>query len=175
MIGRRRCWLSGNQRGFTVLEMMVTLVLTALISLGATMASAQVLNETSRNADYVTANRQAMNAIAWISRDAEMAQVVEGTGVFPTGQLVFTWTTWEDDVDCVVYSLSAGQLRRVKTVNGGAPVETVVAEYINPDPGLTGCVLTSDKLTLKITASVGQGSRVGNVTLTRDTTPRPKL
>ncbi len=80
------------------------------------MASAQVLNQTSRNADYVTASRQAMNAIAWISRDAEMAQIVGGAGTFPTGDLVFTWTTWDDDIDRVVYSLSNGQLRRAFAV-----------------------------------------------------------
>ncbi len=59
--------------------------------------------------------------------------------------------------------------------NDGEPVETVVAEYINPDLNLTSCVLTSGVLTMKITASVGQGDRMRNVTLTHDTAPRPKL
>jgi prepilin-type N-terminal cleavage/methylation domain-containing protein len=173
----RRKWrrVSRSQRGFTIVEMLVTLTLTALIGLGATMASAQVLQQTSRNADYVTASRQAMNAIAWISRDAEMAQEVGGMGTFPTADLVFVWTTWENDIDRVVYSLSNGQLRRSGTVNGGEPSETLVAEYINADPLLTGCVLSDNVLTLKVTASVGQGSQVRDVTLTHNTVPRPRL
>jgi prepilin-type N-terminal cleavage/methylation domain-containing protein len=173
----QRMWrpISRSQRGFTIVEMIVTLTLTALISLGASMASAQVLNQTSRNADYVTASRQAMNAIAWISRDAEMAQVVGGADTFPTGDLVFTWTTWEDDDVRAVYSLVDGQIMRTLTINDNEPSETVVAEYINPDIDLTNCVLTSDVLTVKITASVGQGSRVRNVTLIHDTSPRPRL
>ena len=174
MISRRRR-LSGNQRGFTIVEMMVTLALTAVISLGASMASAQVLNQTSHNANYVTASRQAMNAISWISRDAQMAQVVDGASSFPAGHLVFTWTTWDNDVDRVVYSLSNGQLRRAWAVNDAEPVETVVAEYINPNPSLTGCDANNNMLSLKITASVGQGSRISDVTLTHDTTLRPKL
>ena len=166
----------GDQRGFTILEMLVTVMLTALISLGASMASAQVLNQTARNTDYTTASRQAMNAIYWISQDAQMAQVTLGADVFPdAGDLVFSWTTWENEVDTVVYSMSGGELRRRYSVNGDEPVEIVIAGYINPDPDLTGCVLDDGVLSLKVTASVGEGDKVVDVTRTRDTISRPNL
>jgi len=156
--------------------MLVSVTLTAMLSLGASMASAQVLNETARNTDYTTASRQAMNAIYWISQDAQMAQVTLGTDVFPdAGDLVFSWTTWENEVDTVVYSITGSELRRSYSVNGGEPVEIVVAGYINPDPGLTGCVMDDGRLSLKVTASVGEGDTVVNVTRTRDTISRPNL
>jgi prepilin-type N-terminal cleavage/methylation domain-containing protein len=164
-----------SQRGFTILEMLVTLALVGFISLGASMASAQVLNETTRNTDYATASRQAMNAIYWISRDAQMAQVVLGDDVFPeAGDLVFTWTTWENQREQVTYSLAGGELRRWYS-NDGEPVETVVAEYIDPDPNLTNCVSDGGVLSLMITASVGEGSRAVSVTRTHDITSRPNL
>jgi prepilin-type N-terminal cleavage/methylation domain-containing protein len=176
MIYRRLRLYFKDQRGFTILEMLVSVALTALISLGASMASIQVLNQTARNTDYTTASRQAMNAIHWISQDAQMAQVTLGADTFPdTGDLVFTWTTWENEVDTVVYSVSGGELRRQYSVSGGEPVETVIAGYINPDPDLTGCVLDDGVLSLKVTASVGEGDTVVDVTRTRDIISRPNL
>jgi prepilin-type N-terminal cleavage/methylation domain-containing protein len=167
---------SGGQRGFTIVEMLVSLALTGLIGLGATMASAQVLNHTSRNSDFTTASRQAMNAIYWVSRDAQMAQTIAGADAFPeAGDLVFSWTTWDNEVDRVVYTLADGRLRRQYSVDGEDPVETLVADYINPDPGLTGCVWTGGVLNIKITASVGQGDRVIDVTRTHNVTSRPNL
>jgi prepilin-type N-terminal cleavage/methylation domain-containing protein len=165
----------GSQCGFTILEMLVTLVLIGFISLGASMASAQVLKETTRNTDYVTASRQAMNAIFWISRDAQMAQTILGDDVFPeAGALVFTWTTWENQHEQVTYSLADGELRR-RYSNDGEPVETIVAECINPDPNLTNCVSDGGVLSLMITASVGEGSRAVSVTRTHGIASRPNL
>ncbi len=165
-----------SQGGFTILEMLVAVALTALISLGASMASVQVLNETARNTDYTTASRQAMNAIHWISQDAQMAQITLGADVFPdAGNLTFTWTTWENEVDRVVYSVSGGELKRQFFVGDGEPVETVIAQYISDDPGLTSCVSDNGVLSLKVTASVGEGDKVVNVTRTRDTISRPNL
>jgi hypothetical protein len=176
MILRRLRLLARGQGGFTVLEMVVSLVLTSLIGLGASMASAQVLQQTSHNSDFATASRQAMNAIYWISRDAQMAQVTAGADAFPeAGDLVFTWTTWDNEVGRAVYTLSDGELRRQYSVDGGDPAVTLVAEYINADPGLTSCVWAGGVLTLRITASVGGGSRVVNVTRTHDITSRPNL
>ena len=147
MIYRKLRLLSRSQRGFTILEMLVTVALTGI-----------------------------MNSINWISRDAQMAQVIQGAEVFPdSGDLVLTWTTWENDVDRVVYSVSDGQLKRTYTVSGINPLVTVVAYNINDDHDLTHCVFSDGVLSLTITASVGEGSRVADVTCTHDTTSRPNL
>ena len=165
-----------NQRGFTMIEMLVSLAITGFISLGATIASAQVLNETARNNDATAASRQSMNAIFWISRDAQMALTTAGAANFPnTGNLTFTWKEWDNSVHQASYSLVNGELRRAYSVDGGTENFTLVAEYINPDAALTNSVSDNGVLTVKITSSVGEGDRIVNITKSRQVASRPNL
>lgn len=164
-----------NEAGLTLIEVLVSMAITSLIGLGAAMSSAQVLNETSRNNDYNTASRSAMNAVHWISRDAQMAQVINGYAGFPqTSDLSLAWTDWNNSSHNATYSLENGQLRRIYTVDGNI-TETVIAEYINPDADMTYCTSENGTLTLTITGTVGEGSRSIDVTRIRDMTARPKL
>ncbi len=71
-----------EQAGYTLIELMAAMVITGLIGLGATISIFQVLTQTSKNSDYTTASRNAMNAIHWISRDAMMAQTMDGVERF---------------------------------------------------------------------------------------------
>ncbi len=175
MIFRKIRLFYKNQAGFTLIEMMVALVITGFIGLGATMASGQVLNQTSRNSDYTTASRNAMNAIHWISRDAMMAQSMDGTEGFPQNEnLSLNWVEWDNTVHSANYSLENGILRRAYS-DGGQITDTVISEYINPDEEMTNCVSYNGTLTLTITSSVGEGSKVVNVTRVREITSRPSL
>ncbi len=167
--------LRQNEAGLTLIETLVSLAITGLIGLGAAMSSAQVLNETSRNNDYTTASRSAMNAVHWISRDAQMAQVISGYAGFPqTSDLSLSWIDWNNSSHNATYSLEAGQLRRIYTADGET-TETVIAEYINSSANMTYCTSDNGTLTLTITGTVGEGSRVANVTRIREMTARPKL
>jgi prepilin-type N-terminal cleavage/methylation domain-containing protein len=164
-----------NQAGFTLIELMAAIVITGFISLGATIASGQVLNETSRNTDYTTASRNAMNAIHWISWDAMMAQSISGTQVFPqNGNLSLSWVEWDNSVHSANYSLQNGILRRTYS-DGSQVTSIVIAEYINPNAQMTNCTSFNGTLTLTITSSVGEGSKVTNVTRVREITSRPNL
>jgi prepilin-type N-terminal cleavage/methylation domain-containing protein len=164
-----------SETGFTLIEVLVSLAITSIIGLGATIASGQVLNETARNSDYTTASRNAMNAIHWISRDALMAQTISGVAGFPqTSDLSLAWVDWGNSSHNATYSLENGQLRRTYT-DGTQITENLVAEYINPDAELTNCSSLNGTLTVTITASVGEGARIINVTEVHDMTARPKL
>ncbi len=164
-----------NESGFTLIEILVSLAITSLIGLGATMSSFQVLNETSRNNDYTTASRNAMNAVYWMSRDAQMAQIISGVTGFPeTSDLSLSWIEWENSSHNVTYTIENGQLLRTYDVDGQI-TETLIAEYINTSTNKTSCVSFNGTLTLTITSSVGEGSRVVNVTRIREMTARPKL
>ena len=167
-----------EQRGFFLTEMLASLAIAGLIGLGATIASAQVMNQTARNNDYTTASRHTLNAIQWISRDIQAAQTIEGWAGFPaTDNLTLTWTAWDNTVNQAVYYVVNGQLKRSYSVDGGAPRVTLVAEYINSDAAMTNCVPDSDNvvLTLTITGSVGAGSTIVDVTKVREITARPRL
>jgi len=175
MILRKISQFYKNQAGFTLIELMVALVISGIIGLGATVSSGQVLNQTSRNSDYTTASRNAMNAIHWISRDAMMAQNINGAEGFPQNEdLSLNWVEWDNTVHSANYSLENGILRRIYS-DGSQVTNTIIAQYINSDAELTNCVSYNGTLTLTITSSVGEGSKVVNITRVREIISRPQL
>ena len=166
--------ISKGQKGLTLIEVITALAITGLIGLGAAMATGQILTQAARNSDYTTASQHTMNAIYWISRDAQMSQDVKPDGVsgFP---LTLSWTEWDNSEHQVTYSMEDDMLRRSYSVNGGAPSETVVAQHIDSVSGNTNCELTSGVLTLKVTTTIGEGVHAISVTRVREITPRPGL
>ena len=174
MIFRKIKLFHKNQSGFTLIEVIVSMAITGFIGLGANMSIVQLLNETSRNNDFTTASRNAMNAIYWIGRDAQMAQVISGAAGFPgTNGLSLSWIDWDNGAHTAVYSIEDGQLWRNYTFDG--TTKTLIAEYINPSANMTSCTSVNGTLTLTITSSVGGGSRVIDVTRIRAMTARPLL
>jgi len=159
----------------TLIEILVSLAITSLIGLGASVSSFQVINVTSRNNDYTTASRNAMNAVYWISRDAQMAQIISGVPGFPqTADLSLSWMDWNNSSHNATYSLENGSLKRSYNVDGQI-TETLIAEYINSSPDSTNCTSVNGTLMLRITSSVGEGSRIIDVTRVRTMTARPNL
>ncbi len=174
MIRRILAFIRRKQAGTSLIELIVALAVTASIGLGAAVSSAQVLTQTSRNADYTTASRHTLNAVQWVSGDVQMAQTIETEGAtgFP---LTLTRMTWDNVVYQVVYDLEDGGLVRRYYIDGEGPYETLVAEYINPDAALTHCSTDNGVLSLTITGSVGEGDLVSSVTKVRQITSRPNL
>lgn len=164
-----------GQAGFTLIELLVSLVITGIIGLGASVASFQVLDNTTRNNNYDTASRNVMNAMYWIGRDTVMAQTINGTTGFPaTSNLSLKWKTW-DNTECLVnYTLQDGQLRRIFS-DGTQVTQTLIAQYINSDPVKTYCSTDNGTMTFVITSSVGEGNKIADVTRTREIASRPNL
>lgn len=164
-----------SQAGFTLVEMLAALAITGVLSLGASVASIQILQQTSKDNAYTVASRSAVNAIAWISRDALMAQSVTGCDDFPeTGPLVFTWTGWDNNPCSANYSVSGGELWRAFS-DGSNIVNTFIAANISGDKELTWCTSDNGTIALNVTGTYGQGDRAITITKSRVITNRPKL
>ena len=178
MVRRLKSIFKAGQSGFTLLEMMLALVIISIVTLGVTMANAQIMTQTSRNTDFTVASRQALNAAYWISRDAQMSHSINGVSGFPqTDNLTIVWKEWDNTEHVAVYSLQGNQLMREYSVDGGPTETTLIADYINPDPVKTYCPPPSDNGTLEliITSSVGQGDRVVDFTKEFHITSRPGI
>jgi prepilin-type N-terminal cleavage/methylation domain-containing protein len=165
-----------SQSGYTFIEMVAVLAISGIIALGAMVANYQLINQTAKNNDYTAANRHVLNAIQWISHDAQMAQDVSGASGFPaTSNLTLSWTTWDNETVQVVYSVANGQLRRNYTAGAGPTQQLLVSQYIDIDPASTNCTWANGELTITVTGSVGEGSRIATVTKEKTITSRPNL
>lgn len=156
MIFHRLGLLNKNQRGFTLVEMIIVLAIVGVIAGGTTMTVFQVINGSASTSNHMTAIRQVQNAGYWVSRDAQMAQIVEPAlspdlDGFP---LTLTWTDRYGSDHQVVYSLvdmpSNGlkYLQRSHSVNG-TTATTIVAEFIDPDEThcyLYKCLICGERL-----------------------------
>jgi prepilin-type N-terminal cleavage/methylation domain-containing protein len=164
-----------NERGLTLIEIIVSLAITGFIALGASVSSVQLMNQSSRNNDYTAASRNAMNAIYWVGRDAQMSQVFSGDAGFPlTSDLSMAWEDWNNISYNVTYSLEDGKLLRTFT-SGGQSTVSLIAEYINDSADKTSCTTNNGTMIFTITSSVGEGSKIIDVTRTREITARPQL
>jgi len=145
-----------NQKGFTIIEIVITLAITGLIIVAVSGTITQVI-QSSRTTDHMNALRQVQTAGYWVSKDGIQAQTL-----YTVGYLLYTSRTdWDDsDLHEVVYSLqnmSSGalkQLQRQEFLNGAPMATTIISRYIDPDQ--TSCVWDSDTntLTFVVTATM---------------------
>jgi len=165
---------AGKQDGYSLIEVIAVVAISGIIGLGALMATVQTMNEGTRNNNSTTASRHTMNAIYWLSRDAQMSQVLTpgGTDGFP---LTLSWIEWDNSEHEITYAIEADKLRRSYSVDGGDPVETIVACYLDPAADSNACEYSGGVLTIKVTATVGKGAQALSVTKVREIIPRPEL
>jgi prepilin-type N-terminal cleavage/methylation domain-containing protein len=149
--------LHRDQRGLTIIELLVVIVLTALVTTAITTTFFQVFNMNTRTANHMSALSQVQQAGKIVSEDILQAQEIDPdptTGEF----FILGWNSTGETHHEVEYTLEDGELWRSETIDGGDPTATRVAEYINSDPTNTYCELEGDVLILKVTATVGEGT-----------------
>jgi prepilin-type N-terminal cleavage/methylation domain-containing protein len=150
-----------DQRGFTLIEMLVVVVLIGLIGTGITASIIQVLKISTRASNHMVAVRQVQQAGKEVSKDTLQAQNVTcgGDYGFP---LILIWTDWDGNNNVVTYNrdITDRTLQRTHTINDEpqATALPIVAEYIDPDPTKTSCDYAGGVLTFTVTAAVGTES-----------------
>ncbi|MBI2934353.1 MAG: hypothetical protein HYY29_02160 [Chloroflexi bacterium] len=168
--------MSRGERGVGVLELQVAIAIAALIAIGATIATWQLIKYAPASADRMTASRQIQTAAYWISRDAESAQRVTISTLTYPDFLVLGWTSYNYDGEgavahTVTYSFDGvyngvGRLVRTHITSSGVDEQVTVAEHIYYDPidlQNTSKVSFQDlKLAVKLT------SRFGNTVRSRE-------
>jgi len=137
-----------SQTGFTLIELMLAIAISGIITGGITATIFQVFDGSARTNNHMTAVRQVQNAGYWVSHDAQMAQHVylEWGGETPVGSkfpLRLTWTDWDDkDEHEVIYTLEPhGEpklLQREHVIRdaGGVVIKdevAIIAQFIDPD------------------------------------------
>ena len=170
--------INKNQRGFTLIELIVALAITALIIGGVVMGVFHIFNINALSSNHMKAVRQVQNAGYWINHDVLMAQSVAPALADPDGfPLYASWeNSWETTLHEVTYTLmSNGDLKRSYRLNGGDPSEIVVAQFINVDSLLTKCEfsVSGGKFVLKVTATVGSWPQPEVETRVYEIIPRP--
>jgi len=166
-----------NQKGFTLIELVVAVAIGGSIAAAGSMATRQVIIETSRNSNHGIAVRQVQYVGHWLTRDVPMAQVVQTTEDADGLPLTLTWESWDDDPSDgippdeyqVVYQIAyvnedgvtIKKLRRDHYTNRSVdpdPDSTIyVAKYMDSDPLKTNCSFSEPVLSFTVTANVGGG------------------
>lgn len=180
MIFRRLGLLNKNQRGFTLIEMLIVLAISGFVTGTTTMTIFQVLDGNVRTNNHMEAISRVQDAGYQVSTDAEMAQTVVRTEDEDGFPLTLTWTDWEsNDQYQVIYSITNNKLQRQYYMNGNLIGTPYVFEYIlNTDTGelKTYCTLSDDNtLSFTLTAIVGSGSQKQIETRVYEVIPRPKM
>lgn len=168
-----------RQEGFSSIELLVTIPITALLGLAAAMSIHQTINVIQLNDTRQVMVSQLQNAGYSISRDAQMAETIITTNLAPGEFVRMNWTEWEDtdgdwkDADPVYHSVTyffegltggIGAMRRNDQTSTGINRDTLIAEriYYDPaDPADTSSAQYQDQvLTMKLAVLYGDAREV---------------
>lgn len=123
------------QKGFTLIEMLLTIALTGIITGVILTPIFQTLKIPARSSLKITAMENIKNSAYRISKDLRMAKTTDLIdGAAPVNHLTLNWTSWYDvsgqlisHPHSVVYTLSGVKLMR--SYDNGT--QTIVGNYIN--------------------------------------------
>jgi len=149
--------LHKDQRGLTIIELLVVIILTGLITAAITTTFFQVFDMNTRTANHMSALSQVQQAGKLVSEDILEAQpdMIDDSPF--TGEFfILSWNSTPTRE--VTYTLEDGELWRSETIGEGVPETTRVAEYI--DPTETNCNWDDVEkvLIFTVTATVGEES-----------------
>lgn len=151
MMRIRLCSLHKNQRGLTLVELLIAIVLVGIVTAGITMTIGHMFTWTTRTNNHMIAVRQVQSAGYWVSRDFQQSQKTHSISEF---DFALEWTSGNITTK-VTYELIGTDLRRTSRVNEDIQATGVIARFI--DPGGTTVESSGDLLIFNVMATVGTG------------------
>jgi len=153
--------LMNNQKGFTLIELIVALAIASAIGVAATMTAHQLITIPVISNDSNTAINQVRNAVHWINLDVQSAtpsSITTSPEFFSLEQLEWdsgtgSWTA--HTVDYNLEDVAGSSLKELRRYYDGSTTGTLIAQYI--DSSTTSCSWDDVEkvLTVNITARVG--------------------
>ena len=135
-----------SEKGFTLIEVLVSLVIMSIIMLAMTMTVTLVLTHPQQSTEHNIVLQEVQNAGYWVSRDVQMAESVTLTepGGFPL-TLDIPFDTDVNNDYTIDYLFDGNKLKRqVYDSLGTLTAEMMIADYIDaaattfsiPDPSI---------------------------------------
>ena len=128
--------LTQGQGGFTLIEVLIALAITGIISTAVVITIYQMQSVSASHYAHITAVNQVQNGLHYINRDVQSSQTIvpQGSLGFP---LSLTWVSWDtNDTNNVTYSLASDpplttfKLVRQFQLNQSPSTTSTVARFI---------------------------------------------
>jgi prepilin-type N-terminal cleavage/methylation domain-containing protein len=169
-----------GEKGFTLLEMAIALLITAAVSFGVVSAISQITGINSLDNAHVVAVKQVETAIHYLNRDVQMAQKVEidGTGYW----LRLTWTSWGTPTASPPVPPTTTQITYNVDGNGNlirheGTANMTVAKFITAKSAVlntdTSTIPAKKWYTIQISATATSGPKQASETREVEIIPRP--
>jgi len=151
--------LMKNQKGFTLIELIVALAIASVIGVAATMTAHQLITIPVISNDSNTAINQVRNAVNWINRDVQSATPGSINTTSPKF-LSMEQLEWESDTGdwtthAVNYTLELADKELWRDYDGEPGI--LIARYIDTDN--TSCSWDSTEKVLTVNITVQAGTR----------------
>jgi prepilin-type N-terminal cleavage/methylation domain-containing protein len=168
-----------NERGFTLIEVIIGIAILAMVVFGASITIIQVgkLNP-SMDASLAIKNDM-QNADYWITRDAQMARSITTQDLPYNDFLILTWVEFTEAGNPIDHTVTyffdesdgeTGILKRNHSSSTGENQDTLIARYIRYDPGdpdnTSWVSYENGRLTAKLIAFYGDNSETNVINVT---------
>ena len=84
------------EKGYSLVEIIIAVSISALLALGAGMTTAQILRSSRQNSDWNVALRQAQSVGYWVTQDALTVNTIDVGDDPGTAELEFISLFWKD-------------------------------------------------------------------------------
>jgi prepilin-type N-terminal cleavage/methylation domain-containing protein len=148
-----------KEAGFTLVELLVVLAITAIVGIGIATSIDQVIGIHSSTVNHMQAIKQVENAQLYLNRDCSMAQTIDTTS--GPGLFTITYRDWENGwLYTIIYSIitpingDPKYLERSEQINSNTPTLLTIANNI--DDTQTNCSYDSalKQFAINLTATV---------------------